>query len=51
MHGVADISAGMGVTLGTAGVYGFGVADVMGETGRGCSSCTGLADAGSGTKM
>ena len=51
MLGVADIGAGTGVTLGTAGVCGFGVVGVAGATGRGCSSCAGLAGAGSGTEM
>ena len=45
--GVADVGAGTGVTLGTAGVYGFGVAGAMGAMVGGCSSCAGLVGAGS----
>ena len=48
---VADIGAGTGATLGTAGVCGFGVAAITGATGRGCSSCAGLAGAGSDAEM
>ena len=51
MLGVADISAGTGVTLGTAGVCGFRVSGIAGAMGRGCGSCAGLAGAGSGTEM
>ena len=51
MLGVADIGAGTGVTLGTAGVCGLGVTVIVGATGRGCSSCAGLAGAGSGAEM
>ena len=49
--GAADVGAGTGVTLGTAGVCGFGVAGIVGATGRGCSSCAGLAGAGGGAEM
>ena len=49
MLGVADIGAG--ITLGTAGVCGFGVAGVLGTMGRGYSSCAGLVGAGSGAEM
>ena len=51
MLGVADIGTGTGVTLGTAGVCGFGVTGVVSATGGGCSSCAGLVGAGSGTEM
>ena len=51
MLGVADIGTGTGVTSGTAGVCGFGVAGVAGAMGRGCSSGACLVGAGSGTEM
>ena len=51
MLGVADIGIGTWLTLGTAGVCGFGVAGIVGAIGRGCSSCAGLAGACSGTEM
>ena len=51
MLGVADIGTGTGVTLGTAGVCGFGVAGIVGTMGGGCSSCAGLVGAGSGAEM
>ena len=51
MLGVADIVTGVGVTLGTAGVCGFGVAGIVGATGEGCGSCAGLVGAGSGTEI
>ena len=44
--GDAAVGTGTGVTLGTAGVCGDGVADIVGATGRGCSNCAGLAGAG-----
>ena len=49
--GVADVGAGTGVTSGTSGVCGFGVAGIVGAMGRGCDSCAGLVGAGSGTEM
>ena len=49
--GVADIGAGIGVTLGTAGACAFGVAVIAGAMGRGCGSCAGLIGAGGGTEM
>ena len=51
MLGVVDAGTGTGVTLGTAGIWGFRVAGVVGATGRGCSSCAGLTGAGSGAEM
>ena len=51
MLGVVDIGADTGVTLGTAGVCGLGVAGIVGATGRGCSNCVGLAGAGGVTEM
>ena len=51
MLGVADVGAGTGVTLGTAGVCDFGVTGVAGATGGGCSSCAGLMGAGNGAEM
>ena len=51
MLGVVDIGTGTGVTLGTAGVCGFGVTGIEGAVGRGCSSCAGLVGAGSGAEM
>ena len=39
--GVADVGADTGATFWTAGVCGFGVAGIVGETGRGCGSCAG----------
>ena len=51
MLGVADINTGTGVTSGTAVVSGFGVAGVVGATGRGCNSCAGLTGACSGAEM
>ena len=51
MLGIADIGAGTGATLGTAGVCGFGVMGVAGATGRDCGSCAGLVGAGSGAEM
>ena len=51
MLAVADIGAGTGATLGTAGVCGFGVAGVVGMTGGCCSSCAGLVGPGSGAEM
>ena len=51
MLGVADVGAGTGVTLGTAGVCGFGLAGIAGTTGIGCGSCAGLAGTGSGAEM
>ena len=51
MLGVTDVGTGTGVTLGTAGVCGFGVASIAGATGGGCSSCAGLVGAASGVEM
>ena len=51
MLGVVDIGAGTGVTSRTAGVCGFGVTGIACATGRGCSSCAGLAGQGSGAEM
>ena len=51
MLGVADVGAGTGMTLGTAGVCGFGVTGVMGVTGGGCANCAGLVGAGNGIEM
>ena len=51
MLGVADVGAGTGVTLGTAGACCFGVTVIVGATGRGCGSCAGLAGAGNGVEM
>ena len=41
MLGVADIGTGTGVTLGIAGVCGFGVTVIAGATGGGCGRCAG----------
>ena len=51
MLAVADVGTGTGATLGRVGVYGFGVACVVGATGSGCSSCVGLAGAGDVAEM
>ena len=47
--GVTDI--GTGATLGTAGVWFFWATGIVGAMGGGCSSCAGLACAGSGAEM
>ena len=51
MLGVAAVGTGIGATSGTAGVCGFGVAGIVGATGRGCSKCAGLVGAGILTEM
>ena len=51
MLGVVDIGASTGATSRTAGVCGFGVAVVVGATGRGCGNCVGLMGAGGGAEM
>ena len=50
MLGIADVGTGTGATLGTAGVFGFGVTGIAGAMGGGCS-CAGLVGAGSGAEM